>query len=119
MSRKSLLVENSWGSLPFTIDGSEQWIRNFRDYSNLKLKNNHSARPLWVCPDGYLYLELFTPVSKQALDFIVTIAEPVCRPELIHEYQVCSKSSVSFKFVGYSLLFVHSSLSGTEFRGTS
>ncbi|EAN32430.1 DNA repair helicase rad25 family protein [Theileria parva strain Muguga] len=102
MSRKSLLVENSWGSLPFTIDGSEQWIRNFRDYSNLKLKNNHSARPLWVCPDGYLYLELFTPVSKQALDFIVTIAEPVCRPELIHEYQVTVFSLYTAVSVGLS-----------------
>uniref|UniRef100_A0A3B0MQ57 DNA 3'-5' helicase n=1 Tax=Theileria annulata TaxID=5874 RepID=A0A3B0MQ57_THEAN len=102
MSKKSILVENTWGSLPFTIDGSEQWIRNFRDYSNLKLKTNHTARPLWVCPDGYLYLELFTPVSKQALDFIVTIAEPVCRPELIHEYQVTVFSLYTAVSVGLS-----------------
>ncbi|KAK2195365.1 bifunctional Helicase superfamily 1-2 [Babesia duncani] len=85
---KSKLDQAYWGSLPFTVDGSEQWIRNFRDYSNLVLKENSATRPVWVCPDGYLYLELFTPVSKQALDFLVTIAEPVCRPELIHEYQV-------------------------------
>lgn len=85
---KGNLVSSYWGSLPFTVDGSEQWIRNFRDYTDLDLKEDHNNRPVWVCPDGYLYLELFTEVSKQALDFLVTIAEPVCRPEYIHEYQV-------------------------------
>ncbi|UKK02292.2 DNA repair helicase [Theileria orientalis] len=103
MSKKSVLSENTWGSLPFTIDGSEQWIRNFRDYSKLRLKDSHLTRPLWVCPDGYIYLELFTPVSKQALDFIVTIAEPVCRPELIHEYQVTVFSLYTAVSVGLTI----------------
>ncbi|GIX63591.1 DNA repair helicase RAD25, putative [Babesia caballi] len=85
---KGVSDPKNWGSLPFTVDGSEQWIRNFRDYSSLDLKKDHENRPVWVCPDGYLYLEQFTKVSRQAQDFLATIAEPVCRPEFVHEYQV-------------------------------
>lgn len=85
---KGVSDPKNWGSLPFTVDGSEQWIRNFRDYSTLDLKADHENRPVWVCPDGYLYLEQFTNVSKQAQDFLVTIAEPICRPEFVQEYQV-------------------------------
>ena len=27
------------------------------DFSNLELKQDHYARPCWVCPDGAIYLE--------------------------------------------------------------
>lgn len=95
--------QKSWGSLPFTVDGSEQWIRNFRDYSTLDLKTDHENRPVWACPDGYLYLEQFTNVSKQALDFIATIAEPVCRPEFVHEYQITVFSLYTAVSVGLTV----------------
>lgn len=39
-------------------------------------------RPLWVCPDGRIFLETFSPVYKPASDFLIAIAEPVCRPEV-------------------------------------
>jgi DNA excision repair protein ERCC-3 len=42
-------------------------------------------RPLWVCPDGRIFLETFSPVYRQAYDFLIAIAEPVSRPESIHE----------------------------------
>ena len=42
-------------------------------------------RPLWVCPDGRIFLETFSPVYKQAYDFLIAVAEPVSRPECIHE----------------------------------
>ncbi|GFE55061.1 DNA repair helicase [Babesia ovis] len=93
----------SWGSLPFTVDGSEQWIRNFRDYSGLDLKKDHENRPIWVCPDGYLYLEKSANVSKQAQDFLVTIAEPVCRPEYLHEYQITVFSLYTAVSVGLTV----------------
>ena len=34
-------------------------------------------RPLWVCPDGRIFLETFSPVYRQAYDFLIAIAEPV------------------------------------------
>lgn len=37
--------------------------------------------PLWVCPDARIFLETFSPVYKQAYDFLIAIAEPVSRPE--------------------------------------
>ena len=35
------------------------------------------SRPLWVCPDGRIFLETFSPVYRQAYDFLIAIAEPV------------------------------------------
>lgn len=58
----------------------------FHDFSGLKLKQDHANRPLWVCPDGRIFLETFSPVYKQAYDFLIAVAEPVSRPECIHEY---------------------------------
>ena len=36
-----------------------------------------TSRPLWVCPDGRIFLETFSPVYRQAYDFLIAIAEPV------------------------------------------
>ena len=60
----------------------------------LRLRAGHESRPLWVCGDGRIFFEaslhpdLFGPVSE----LLVAIAEPVCRPKHVHEYQitVCS-----------------------------
>ena len=37
-------------------------------------------RPLWVCPDGRIFLETYSPLYKQAYDFLIAIAEPVSSP---------------------------------------
>eukprot|EP01101_Sappina_pedata_P000428 TRINITY_DN1048_c0_g1_i1.p1 TRINITY_DN1048_c0_g1~~TRINITY_DN1048_c0_g1_i1.p1 ORF type:complete len:120 (-),score=21.49 TRINITY_DN1048_c0_g1_i1:18-377(-) len=58
----------------------------FHDYHDLKLKPDHTMRPLWVCPDGHIFLETFSPIYKQAYDFLIPISEPVCRPQMIQEY---------------------------------
>lgn len=34
-------------------------------------------RPLWICPDGRICLESFSPVYKAAYDFLIAVAEPV------------------------------------------
>ena len=57
-----------------------------RDFSKLELKPDHANRPLWACADGRIFLETFSPLYKQAYDFLIAIAEPVCR------YQICSGS---------------------------
>lgn len=50
-----------------------------RDFSKLELKPDHANRPLWACADGRIFLETFSPLYKQAYDFLIAIAEPVCR----------------------------------------
>lgn len=57
------------------IEGEEKK----RDFSNLELKADHANRPLWACADGRIFLETFSPLYKQAYDFLIAIAEPVCR----------------------------------------
>jgi DNA excision repair protein ERCC-3 len=58
------------------------------DFSNLKLKPDHSARPCWTAPDGAIYLEAFHTLYNSAYDFLVAISEPVARPEFLHEYKL-------------------------------
>jgi hypothetical protein len=35
------------------------------DYSSLSLKPDHYNRPLWVCSDGRIFLETYSPIYKQ------------------------------------------------------
>ena len=58
------------------------------DFSNLRLKPDHMQRPCWTCPDGNIYLEAFHDLYLQAYDFLVAIAEPVARPEFLHQYKL-------------------------------
>ena len=47
--------------------------RDFR--KEMDLKKDHASRPLWVAPDGHIFLESFSPVYKHAHDFLIAIAE--------------------------------------------
>jgi DNA excision repair protein ERCC-3 len=58
------------------------------DFSSLKLKPDHISRPCWTCPDGNIFLEAFHDLYISAYDFLVAIAEPVTRPEFIHQYKL-------------------------------
>uniref|UniRef100_A0A8D2KV26 General transcription and DNA repair factor IIH helicase/translocase subunit XPB n=2 Tax=Varanus komodoensis TaxID=61221 RepID=A0A8D2KV26_VARKO len=72
-----------------------------KDYRNqMLLKADHSSRPLWVAPDGHIFLEAFSPVYKYAQDFLVAIAEPVCRPVHVHEYKLTAYSLYAAVSVG-------------------
>lgn len=72
-----------------------------KDYRNLmQLRPDHASRPLWVGPDGHIFLESFSPVYKQAQDFLIAIAEPISRPELIHEYRLTAYSLYAAVSVG-------------------
>ncbi|OQR93463.1 TFIIH basal transcription factor complex helicase XPB subunit [Thraustotheca clavata] len=70
-----------------TMD-SEKGDAGYFDFSSLNMKKDHASRPVWVCPNGRIFLEAFSPIYKQAYDFLVAIAEPVSRPEFIHEYKL-------------------------------
>ena len=89
-NREALLKSNKSGtkasSLASSID-SDQGPPG-ADFSNLKLKPDHIARPCWTCPDGGIYLEAFHELYNSAYDFLVAIAEPVARPEFLHEYKL-------------------------------
>ncbi|XP_019409252.1 PREDICTED: TFIIH basal transcription factor complex helicase XPB subunit-like [Crocodylus porosus] len=72
-----------------------------KDYrQQMLLKGDHGSRPLWVAPDGHIFLEAFSPVYKYAQDFLVAIAEPVCRPSHIHEYKLTAYSLYAAVSVG-------------------
>jgi DNA excision repair protein ERCC-3 len=80
--RKKLLS----GGADENADGSFNVVR--ADFSKLPLKRDHIQRPCWACPDGTIYLEAFHDLYVQAYDFLVAIAEPVARPEFIHQYKL-------------------------------
>ncbi|XP_027340321.1 general transcription and DNA repair factor IIH helicase subunit XPB1 isoform X2 [Abrus precatorius] len=71
-----------------------------KDFSKLELKQDHSNRPLWACGNGRIFLETFSPLYKQAYDFLIAIAEPVCRPESMHEYNLTPHSLYAAVSVG-------------------
>lgn len=66
----------------------------------LELKLDHSSRPLYVAPNGHIFLETFSPVYKNAHDFLIAISEPVCRPEHVHEYKLTAYSLYAAVSVG-------------------
>uniref|UniRef100_A0A915D3Q8 General transcription and DNA repair factor IIH helicase/translocase subunit XPB n=1 Tax=Ditylenchus dipsaci TaxID=166011 RepID=A0A915D3Q8_9BILA len=72
--------------------------RDFR--GEMKLKDDHASRPLWVAPDGHIFLESFSPVYKHAQDFLIAVAEPVSRPEFIHEYKLTAYSLYAAVSIG-------------------
>ncbi|XP_077009597.1 general transcription and DNA repair factor IIH helicase/translocase subunit XPB isoform X1 [Tamandua tetradactyla] len=72
-----------------------------KDYRlQMPLKDDHTSRPLWVAPDGHIFLEAFSPVYRYAQDFLVAIAEPVCRPTHVHEYRLTAYSLYAAVSVG-------------------
>ncbi|XP_041987489.1 general transcription and DNA repair factor IIH helicase subunit XPB [Aricia agestis] len=72
-----------------------------KDYrSQMELKPDNASRPLWVAPNGHIFLEAFSPVYKHAHDFLIAIAEPVCRPQHIHEYKLTAYSLYAAVSVG-------------------
>lgn len=82
------------------------------DFSYLKLKPDHASRPLWINPDnGHIILESFSPLAEQVQDFLVTISEPVSRPNYIHEYRLTTYSLYAAVSVGLQTKDIISALS--------
>ena len=71
-----------------------------RDFSSLPLKADHAQRPLWVCPDGAVFLEASSSLYAAAYDFLVAVAEPVARPEHVHQYKLTPHSLYAAVAVG-------------------
>lgn len=82
-------------------DEAEEDEFGAKDYrSQMALRPDHASRPLWVAPNGHVFLETFSPVYRHAHDFLIAISEPVCRPEFIHEYKLTSYSLYAAVSVG-------------------
>lgn len=74
--------------------------RDFRGEGDMQLKSDAVHRPLWVAPNGHIFLESFSPLYKHAHDFLIAISEPVSRPEFIHEYRLTAYSLYAAVSVG-------------------
>ncbi|RFU33454.1 hypothetical protein B7463_g2860, partial [Scytalidium lignicola] len=71
------------------------------DFSYLSLKPDHDNRPLWIDPHkGRIILESFSPLAAHAQDFLTTIAEPLSRPNFLHEYALTPHSLYAAVSVG-------------------
>jgi len=62
------------------------------NFGRLPLRPSHERRPLWVCPNRHVFLESWSPVYKQACDFMIAISDPVTRPQYVHEYVITQYS---------------------------
>ncbi|EDV40626.1 uncharacterized protein Dana_GF10598 [Drosophila ananassae] len=80
------------------INTDEYGAKDYR--AQMQLRQDHGNRPLWVAPNGHVFLESFSPVYKHAHDFLIAISEPVCRPEHIHEYKLTAYSLYAAVSVG-------------------
>ena len=89
-----------------TGGGSKTADRNMKqggisNLSYLELKPDHENRPLWVDANrARIILESFSPLAAQAQDFLTTIAEPLSRPEYLHEYALTVHSLYAAVSVG-------------------
>ncbi len=63
-------------------------------------KADSANRPLWVSPDGHIFLEAFSPIYQTAYDFLIAVAEPVSRPEMLHEYKLTRNSIFAASSIG-------------------
>jgi len=101
-----IMVEGNESDLPRAAgadaasnDAEDEFgAKDFR--SQMTLRSDHEARPIWVGPNGHIFLESFSPVYKHAHDFLIAISEPVCRPEHVHEYKLTSYSLYAAVSVG-------------------
>ncbi|KAK1403566.1 DNA helicase [Heracleum sosnowskyi] len=85
--------------------------------TNSELKSDHANRPLSISPDGHIFLETCSPFYQQASDILITIAEPVCRPDFMHEYNLTPHSlyaAVSAGLTTQTILSVLNILSKTK-----
>ncbi|XP_009779256.1 general transcription and DNA repair factor IIH helicase/translocase subunit XPB1-like [Nicotiana tabacum] len=98
-------------------DSENKGVELMRDFTKLELKPDHGNRPLWVCSDGRVFLETYSPLYKQASDFLIAIAEPVSRPQLIHEFNLTPHSLYAAVSVGlhtHTIISVFNKLSKTK-----
>ncbi|XP_049847843.1 general transcription and DNA repair factor IIH helicase subunit XPB-like [Schistocerca gregaria] len=87
---KRLRVDSEPQDAPEQTPDSDEDGEHEIDYidfsSKLCLKGDHEKRALWVCPDRRIYMETFSPLYKQAYDFLIAVAHPLARTRMMHQY---------------------------------
>jgi DNA excision repair protein ERCC-3 len=87
----------------YSRDDSVTHLFKGRDFSSIPLKPDHESRPLWIDPNkGRIIVESFSPRFKDAENFLINIAEPQSRVNLIHEYTLTPHSLFAAVSVGLS-----------------
>ena len=75
--------------------------KTYLDYmEQIKLKEGHEKCPIWISPDNHIFLEATSPLYRIVTDFLIAVAEPVSRPQYIHEYQLTRFSLYAAVSVG-------------------
>lgn len=62
------------------------------DSSNLALVPGFETKACYVCRNGSIYVDVKSPMFRQATDFLIAITEPQSRPEFIHHYKLTAYS---------------------------
>ncbi|KAF2786220.1 DNA repair helicase rad25 [Melanomma pulvis-pyrius CBS 109.77] len=93
MSRR-LRATHATDPASFLFKKCDQW--------DAQLKPDHINRPLWVDDAGRIILESFSPIFKDAQDFLINIAEPQSRVSRIHEYSLTAHSLFAAVSIGKS-----------------
>jgi DNA excision repair protein ERCC-3 len=99
-SRAKLSLPNFKSSSSYSSSSVMHELFGDRDFVSALLKPDNASRPIWVCPDGHIFLETFSHIYRQAYDFLIAISEPVCRPSLVHEYQLTPYSLYAAVSIG-------------------
>eukprot|EP00915_Cephaloidophora_sp_WS-2016_P005708 GHVH01007569.1.p1 GENE.GHVH01007569.1~~GHVH01007569.1.p1 ORF type:complete len:771 (+),score=91.04 GHVH01007569.1:58-2370(+) len=93
------------GHLPLAADTTfatdNGMLLNFAE--SIEMKADHGNRPVTLLPTCYIMLETFRDISKPCMDFITAIAEPISRPEFVHEFQITVFSLYGAISVGLSV----------------
>jgi DNA excision repair protein ERCC-3 len=81
-------------------------IGDKRITEHFQLKPDHVQRPIWLTHDGTIFLEAFSPLCKEVTEFLIAIAEPMSRPNHIHEYKLTSTSLYAAASVEFTKDFI-------------
>lgn len=92
-------------------DISKTTFAQHRNFAQITQKSDIDNRPMWVCPNGIVYLDTGSPLYKRASDFLVAIADPLCRPKFMHEYKITSYSLYAAASLGLTTEDIITSLS--------
>lgn len=71
-----------------------------KNQTHLEMKPDAGSRTIWLCADGRIFVETFSSMYQQACDFLIAIAEPVCRPHFIHQFQLTAFSLYAAVSIG-------------------
>lgn len=89
--------------IPWCADSESYDLAGFHDFSSEVIGTENVHKPLWVCPDGHIFMEAFSTIRNNIEGFLIAIAEPVSRPPMVHEFQITVLSLYSAVSVGVTV----------------